>query len=104
MMEEVNISDLLGKTLVWVEVVNVVNDEIHFKCSDGSIYNMFHSQQCCENVEIEDIDGDLQDLIGSPITIAEEVTSDKITSNDDEEWTFYKIGTIKDTLTIRWYG
>ena len=57
---------------------------------------MYHSQDCCESVYIEDIEGDLQDLVGSPMLQAEEV------SNTNEEWTFYKLATIKGYVTIRW--
>ena len=98
------ISELIGKTLV---SVNNTHDEIFFKCEDGTEYKMFHDQDCCESVEIEDICGDLTDLVGSPITQAEESTNDTSPKGEYDEsftWTFYRLATAKGFVTIRWYG
>jgi len=102
-----DISDLLGKTLVNVKVTNDGTDidSIKFECSDGSRYEMYHEQDCCENVEIEDICGELHMLIGNPILLAEEVVNEGIADNwGTETWTFYKLATIAEYVTIRWYG
>lgn len=87
------------------------DDEIVFLAEDGSAYKLFHVQDCCETVTIEDVCGDLRDLEGSPVIVAEEVIS---TENPDDApvseyqdsftWTFYKIDTEKGGVTIRWYG
>lgn len=100
---------LIGKTLVDIKV-NDDNDEIRFVIDDGDTYLMYHEQDCCEGVRIEDITGDLQDLIGTPILKAEEATSDKNPEGVNPEWqdsftwTFYKLATIKGYVDIRWYG
>jgi hypothetical protein len=76
---------------------------------------MEHRQDCCESVSIEDICGDLQDLIGSEIVDAYESTNEDAKpagyispvsdyTDDSETWTFYRIATAKGTVTIRWYG
>ena len=100
-----NISVLLGKTIVEITGGKKGDEEITFKTSDNKTYLMYHQQDCCENVEIEDVIGDLIDLIDSPITMAEEVTQDG--EEDDwgtSTWTFYKLATIKGFVTIRWFG
>ncbi len=60
-----------------------------------------------DDVYIDDIVGDLEDIINSEILVAEE------SSNSSEEgceycgsetWTFYKLDTIKGGVTIKWYG
>lgn len=102
---------LVGKTFTAIEI-NDKKDCAKFACSDGSIYSMHHTQDCCESVSINDIVGDLEDLIGSPIVMADVVTSNELPKNipepeyrgDSETWTFYKIATNKGSVTIRWYG
>lgn len=101
----VNDLPVLGKTLVEIVRDDVDGDRLTFKTSDGEIYRMFHYQDCCERVSIEDICGDLDDLLGSPLCIAEEVR--KRGDNPDvesETWTFYKFATVAGAVTIRWYG
>lgn len=105
-----NISELLGKTLK--EIIRSKNTMITFIVSDGSEYRLCHEQDCCEQVEIEDICGDLSDLIGSPLTMAEESTSKTAPAEDNQNrdydesttWTFYRLATVKGYVTIRWYG
>jgi hypothetical protein len=100
---------LLGKTLI--DIKGVVGDtEMIFTTITGEVYKLYHYQDCCECVSVEDICGDLIDLIGSPLLVVEEVLSDKnppgvnIPYQDSFTWTFYKLSTIKGSVTIRWYG
>lgn len=103
---DLGIDVLAGKT--FDEIVNIDDEEIQFRSNDGPSYRMYHSQDCCEHVYVEDVVGDLKDLVGVPIIIAEEVDSDNETAKDsyDESftWTFYKLRTIKGSVLIRWYG
>jgi len=97
---------LLGKTVNKINV-NESKDMISFYCNNDEVYIMCHEQDCCERVEIEDIIGDLDDLIGTPILQAEESESEDNPREDSDEsftWTFYKLATIKGYVTIRWYG
>ena len=108
--DDSSIADLVGKTLT--EIKGEQGDEtIRFTCSDGSQYEMYHSQDCCESVSVEDIIGKLDDLIGSPLVMAEENSSDEkpddvvqYSIDDGDTWTFYKFATVKGYVTIRWYG
>lgn len=97
-----DISILVGKTLT--EVRRVDNEEIHFVVSDSETYKMYHSQDCCECVEIEDIEGDLQGLVGTPILLAEGVSQEDPKASESGTWTFYKLATINGHIDIRWYG
>lgn len=104
--------DLKGHTIVKIQG-GVGDDEIIFTLKDGRQFMLYHEQDCCERVQVEDIVGDLDDLIGSPLTMAERISSDDDTSFVDTKdytyiesstWTFYKLATIKGYVTIRWFG
>jgi len=106
-----DIKDLIGKTLQSVEV-DKDGEEIIFTTTDGRKFRMFHMQDCCESVTVDDICGELKDIIGAEIVKAEEVTNENenpsgVPQKEYQEsftWTFYKIYTAKGNVTIRWYG
>jgi hypothetical protein len=98
-----NFNELIGKTLKLI-VINYSKNEMKFICSDGTAYIMYHDQDCCESVKIEDIIGNLEDLIGSEIIMSEELEEECTTCGDSGTWTFYKLATPKGYVTIRWLG
>lgn len=105
---EAAISDLLGKVMASVE--NVGGERLVFTTIDGDQFEFYHDQDCCESVTIEEIAGDLDDLVGAPIFLAEEVVSQKnpagvvMDYQDSFTWTFYKFATRKGYVDVRWYG
>lgn len=113
-VEDVEITDLIGKTvidLVWSE--NSLLLECLDKNLDKRVYYKFeHSQDCCESVWLDDIIGDLDDLIDVPILKAEEKTSSEDSDpeptkgggDESHTWTFYTLATIKGYVDLRWYG
>lgn len=108
MRDTVSFSELVGKTIT---EINNQSDFIKFTTSEGDEYIMLHHQDCCEGVYVEDISGDLNDLLNTPITMAEETSSSEYqpwqAKSDYEEsftWTFYKLATVKGYVTIRWFG
>lgn len=105
----VSISELAGKTLAEVSV-SADEDEMTFTTEAGEVFKLYHSQECCESVTINDIEGDLADLIGSPIVLAEETSNSdpmpgqKVDCMGNFTWTFYRIATAKGFVVVRWYG
>jgi len=98
---------MVGKTFVQVEG-SAGDGEMLFRTADGETFLFSHYQDCCESVRIEDICGDIQDLVGEPILMAEEV-SGEIPAQDEEyiesqTWTFYKFATRKGYVDVRWLG
>ena len=109
-MTDNKISELVGQTLTEA-IGKVGDDEIIFKTLGGKTYKLYHVQDCCESVSVNDICGDMADLIGSPITQAEESTSDTDPEGYQQEyraesitWTFYRLATAKGQVVIRWLG
>jgi len=118
------VSDLLGMTMT--KITKFENDELWFYEESGRIFHMVHGQDCCESVHLEDVCGDLEDLVGTPLLQAEEVTNDngewddkplvsvikleaflrgwEFEAYESATWTFYKFATVKGYVTLRWIG
>ena len=99
---------MTGLTFVKVEGA-VGSDEMLFETAEGARFVFGHWQNCCERVDINDITGDLEDLVGEPLLIAEEVSGETPVDFDEDNhesvsWTFYKFATRKGYVDVRWLG
>jgi hypothetical protein len=100
----VDVSEMLGMTFSRVvsdhDTVTFENDQVR--------YVLYHDQDCCESVYVEDIIGDLEDLTNLPLLISREDTNaeDPETFDNGESytWTFYNFATYKGYVTIRFLG
>ena len=99
----VDVSEMLNQTFTSVradnETVTFENDEVR--------YILYHDQDCCESVAVEEIIGDLEDLENLPLLIAREDTNAEDPGTCDGEsytWTFYNFATYKGYVTIRFLG
>ena len=100
--KNVSLESLLGKT---IESIEVDGKEAIFFTIDGEKYVMHHDQDCCESVEIEEVVGDMNDLVGAPLAMSEVVENEsEETDYGSQTWTFYKFATINGYVTIRWLG
>lgn len=86
-----------------------------FVAEDERKFVFWYEHDCCASCSVEDVCGDLSDLVGSPIVEAEEVSNyapDKAPWEADKDryapesftWTFYRFSTAKGTVTVRWLG
>lgn len=112
-IKHLNIDFLLNKKIKNITLLKgCVDDvvEILFELEDTQKVCMYHEQDCCEYVYVEDIAGDINRLIGNTLVMAEEVTNRKYIEEVAEHelsctWTFYKLADDKGNyVTIRWYG
>lgn len=97
------------KDLTFVSIIGSPGDpELDFITNTGRTFRMYHSQDCCESVYLEDVIGDLSDLLNTPIVEAYVEDSSGMEAknkyDDAFEWTFYRLRTLKGTVTLRWYG
>ena len=107
MYDTCNVNELVGKTIISIKGMEKEKDEVVFVCDDGSRYLMCHDQDCCESVWLEDVCGNVETLLNSPILKAEENTSHdnpKDKYDESHTWTFYTFATIKGYVVLRWYG
>jgi len=116
--EDIDFEILAGKVLSKIEGKDKTNlrlgdEEIVFTTIDGEVYKLFYEHDCCAICDIVDIVGEIDDLIGTPILLAEVVTNENenppgvdISEYNRESftWSFYKLATIKGFVTISWYG
>lgn len=96
------IGDLVGKTFIKIEHDS---DTFNFIAANHSSYGLYHSQDCCESVVLEDVSGDVEDLVGTPILEAyESSNTDLGQCGDSATWTFYRFVTNKGSVVLRWCG
>lgn len=98
------IKQLEGLTLSGITGMTRGSGEVVFEATCGRQFRMYHQQDCCENVSIEDACGDVEDLIGHPITVAEERTMKGPSRYESSTWTFYELATNRGSMTLRWLG
>jgi hypothetical protein len=102
---EARIESMVGK--VFTRVSGSVGDgELVFENATER-FVFFHQQDCCESVDINDIVGDLQDLVGEPLLMAEEVSGyigPEPEYHDSYTYTFYKFATRRGYVDVRWLG
>lgn len=108
-LKRVPFCSMQGK--VPVDIQQHKDSAILFIMSDGESYLMYHEEDCCEQVIIEDVCGDFEDLLGFPLLVSEEVHSNespegfpKVSDEESYTWTFYKLAGLGGSVTIRWFG
>ena len=102
---EAKMADMVGK--VFTSVRNENTELVFENATERFVF--FHQQDCCEHVSIEDVCGELQDLVGEPLLMAEEVEGQTPVDFDEADhesvtWTFYKFATRKGYVDVRWFG
>lgn len=111
MQNEVNetLNKMVGETIVSVSGTRN-DDEFVVLTASGLLFRFYHNQDCCENVYLEEVIGDIDDLIGHTVVIAEETSNSDLMSgsdcyqDDSFTWTFYRIATDRGLVVLRFFG
>lgn len=99
-----DLEKIIGATIL--EVVGCVrdSDSVSFVTDRGTL-RLLHRQNCCERVYLADTNGDMFDLIGGVVSVAEERSNQKGERGECRtKYTFYSIRTTKGDLDLRWIG
>jgi hypothetical protein len=103
----VSFSDLEHKLIDKIVGLEVGSQEVIFYMGNGEVFRMYHQSDCCESVEIADIEGDPNvDWHAAYVGRAEESSNPATPAEVSESgtWTFYRLDTSRGNIVIRWLG
>ena len=100
-LEVSEITELIGKTFV---AVDIEDGELLFKQDNDNYIRFYHRQDCCETVDIVDVDSSLSLLENTPILRAEEIKKYEDYGYESYTWTFYTFATKYGVVTVMWRG
>lgn len=105
--DRIEVESLIGEVLTHVDT-DEKNSQIMLTTESGKIIKIFHDQDCCETVSIEDTEGDWHNLVGKVIV---EATHESVKEGDPppeypDSWTrtTLKFRVSNATLISRWIG
>jgi hypothetical protein len=108
---ETAFEDLRGLILTSIEHCSTGSGEVVLRADlDRRAFRLYHRQDCCENVSLEEIIGDPADLLFTPIRKAKVLVNPPGAPQPDADgresftWTFYELRTKKGTVVLRWCG
>jgi hypothetical protein len=105
--------DFRGKKIVELIGFEVGSDHATLVDEAGDRYVFWYQQDCCASCSIEDICGDVDDLVDTHVISVEQISNflneDELKKRWEYEpesytWTFYRFITGKGVVTVRWLG
>lgn len=102
LLEDLRVQDLVIQE---VRGLHEGSSEVRFVFHDGTEVRMYHTQECCEYVVLEDFeDLKAEDLVGCRIVEFEAATKSGGNLYEEHQWTFYNIRTTGMDVNLRWFG
>lgn len=111
-MTSITSADLFMRRIKSITGLHQTSESVIITFEDGSYLEQRHSQDCCETVFVEQVDGNPNKHIGAIAheLIEKVLTKDEMDPADLPEYTesitatFYTLKTSKGYLDWRWYG
>ena len=97
--------ELLGQEIIQIALDTVTDCRrliLVLKNGDCVVMQGDPDEMSC--VRLEDIAGDWADILNQEILQAEEAVSKTKDGDGSATWSFYKLATIKGSITLRWCG
>ncbi len=98
--DRIKVSSLVGEVLTYIDIDDG-NNEIMLTTASNRTIRIYHIQDCCESVRIEDTQGNWHELIGKVIV---EASEDVEPQGDPPPTTKYPDSWTRTTLTFRVNG
>ena len=104
--------ELFAKVIKSIEGLEEGSEAVTITFEGGSYFKQWHDQDCCESVEINQVDNNPSKFIGAVAheLIEKVVDRDDMSKSDLPDYcdsitaTFYTLKTSKGYLDWRWYG
>lgn len=100
------LTDLRGRVLAGV-IAGVGDLSMDFVLVDGTRCCLVDGELGSGNdvqINVEEVHGDLEDLLGTPLLEVEEETGERLPGEENVTWTFYRFATLKGRVTVRFFG
>lgn len=101
------LQEFLNVRVVGVEGGQPGDEEFIIHFENNKSLKFYHSQSCCEQVEIDDVNGDVNDLVGNLFFGCSVKTSHdnpKTKYDTSHTWTFYTFKYPSGYIDMKWYG
>lgn len=94
---------LLGQNIIRLEGAYQGSELVIFHLESGLRVRMCVQKDWGSSIYLEDVAGDIEDLIGV-VTLSEAVVDFSKTRDGKLAWTFYRLATKAGMVVFRWYG
>lgn len=101
--DRIELSSLVGEVLTYIDT-DEKNDEIMLTTASGRKIKIYHDQDCCETVWIEDTQGNWHELIGKVIVEASKDEKQDECDYGSRTETTLKFRVDDATVISRWIG
>ena len=96
-----NFFELKGQIITKIEADSL---DVLIETAGGNKYRIYHSQNCCESVDVKKTIGNVEDILNQEITLAEEDSKEpdwyKEEYYDCHTWTSFYLETAKGRFEI----